>query len=95
MIKESDKRNARRHTEDLDLHSVNYLHFGAPKSWYCISPAHRDRFEALIKGMLPDMFRVCPEFLRHKVTDACRPLPRSMLLFVLCCPQTSATRLAF
>ena len=45
---------------------VNYLHFGAPKRWYCVPPAHRGRFERLARGLLPDVFRQCPEFLRHK-----------------------------
>ncbi|KAG1659341.1 hypothetical protein FOA52_008395 [Chlamydomonas sp. UWO 241] len=54
------------HCEDLDLYSVNFLHFGAPKYWYCIAPEHRARFETLVKGMLPDLFRACPEFMRHK-----------------------------
>ena len=57
----------RRHCEDLDLYSVNYLHYGAPKHWYCIPPEHRQRFENLLKGLLPDMFKACPEFMRHKV----------------------------
>ena len=55
-----------RHTEDLDLASVNYLHYGANKSWYCIPPAHRLRFEQLVKDLLPELFRQCPEFFRHK-----------------------------
>lgn len=54
------------HTEDLDLYSVNYLHFGAPKQWYAIPPDHRQRFETVVKGLLPDLFRACPEFFRHK-----------------------------
>ncbi|EFJ44031.1 Jumonji domain-containing protein [Volvox carteri f. nagariensis] len=54
------------HTEDVDLYSVNYLHFGAPKQWYCIPPCSRKRFEGLVKGMLPDMFKACQEFFRHK-----------------------------
>ena len=61
-----------RHTEDLDLYSVNFLHYGAPKQWYCIPPDSRQRFEGLIKGMLPDLFKACPEFFRHKVGGAGR-----------------------
>ncbi|KXZ44918.1 hypothetical protein GPECTOR_60g695 [Gonium pectorale] len=55
------------HTEDMDLYSVNYLHYGAPKQWYAIPPASRARFEGLMRGMLPDLFKSCPEFFRHKV----------------------------
>lgn len=56
------------HTEDVDLYSVNYLHFGEPKSWYTIPPEHRNRFERLIQGMAPHFHKNCPAFLRHKET---------------------------
>ncbi|KAG7667735.1 hypothetical protein Ndes2526B_g01867 [Nannochloris sp. 'desiccata'] len=54
------------HTEDLDLHSVNYIHTGAPKTWYVIPPQARERFELMARDLLPELSRSCPEFLRHK-----------------------------
>ena len=54
------------HTEDVDLYSVNYLHFGAPKVWYCVPPKHRRRFESKVQSAVPDLFMHCDQFLRHK-----------------------------
>lgn len=57
------------HTEDLDLYSINYLHFGEPKSWYVVPPPDKKKFEALARELAPELFdkeRGCTEFLRHK-----------------------------
>jgi jumonji domain-containing protein 2 len=54
------------HVEDVDLYSINYLHFGAPKVWYCVSPKDRVKFENMAKGLFPELYNICPAFLRHK-----------------------------
>ncbi|KAJ3557377.1 hypothetical protein NPX13_g9938 [Xylaria arbuscula] len=54
------------HLEDVDLYSINYLHFGAPKQWYSISQGDARRFEAAMKNIWPTDAKACSQFLRHK-----------------------------
>ena len=30
--------------------SINYVHFGAPKSWYCVPPEHGKKLEGVAAG---------------------------------------------
>ncbi|KAF2084745.1 JmjC-domain-containing protein, partial [Saccharata proteae CBS 121410] len=54
------------HLEDVDLYSINYIHFGAPKQWYSISQEDARKFEAAMARIWPNDAKNCSQFLRHK-----------------------------
>ena len=55
------------HVEDMDLYGINILHYGAPKTWYCVPPQFGYKLEQLAQKLYPDMADVCYNLLRHKV----------------------------
>lgn len=54
------------HKEDLDLYSINYLHTGAAKVWYCVPPSESEKFDAMARQLFPELAADCSQFLRHK-----------------------------
>ncbi|PPJ49795.1 hypothetical protein CBER1_03323 [Cercospora berteroae] len=54
------------HLEDVDLYSINYIHFGAPKQWYSISQEDARKFERAMRQAWPVDSKNCDQFLRHK-----------------------------
>ncbi|KAG9312599.1 JmjC domain, hydroxylase-domain-containing protein [Chiua virens] len=70
------------HVEDMDLFSINYIHFGAPKFWYAVPQGRANALEATMKSYFPKDTSQCPQFLRHKsflaspsllAQSSCRP----------------------
>jgi len=51
------------HTEDHFLYSVNYMHDGAPKTWYGIPSSSADKFESALKESMPERFRESRDLL--------------------------------
>src|SRR5271169_6962007 len=50
----------------MDLYSINYIHFGAPKQWYSINQTDADKFESVMRSHFPNDHKGCPQFMRHK-----------------------------
>jgi len=50
----------------MDLFSINYIHFGAPKLWYAVPQSDSERFESLVRSYFPKDANECDQFMRHK-----------------------------
>ncbi|KAM3137744.1 hypothetical protein pb186bvf_010164 [Paramecium bursaria] len=55
------------HCEDLFLNSVNYMHAGAPKTWYAVPPSHNKKFQELFKKMYSEQLKHNPKLLYDTV----------------------------
>jgi len=61
------------HVEDLYMYSINYMHQGAPKTWYCIPPDHKEDFDVVIREKYPDLFVRKPGIM-HNIVLTINPL---------------------
>ncbi|XP_046908239.2 lysine-specific demethylase 5B isoform X2 [Dermatophagoides farinae] len=60
------------HNEDHWTYSINYLHWGEPKSWYGVPGNKAEIFEYAMQQLAPDLFSSQPDLLHHLVTT-CNP----------------------
>ena len=52
--------------EDMDLYGINCVHYGAPKTWYCVPPKFGHLLEKVCTELYPQDAQVCSGFMRHK-----------------------------
>ena len=56
------------HTEDHWTPSINYLHWGEPKTWYGIPAEYAERAETVMRNSAKELFSGQPDLLHHIVT---------------------------
>ncbi len=56
------------HTEDHWTPSINYLHWGEPKTWYGIPAEYAEKAESVMRESAKELFNGQPDLLHHIVT---------------------------
>jgi histone demethylase JARID1 len=56
------------HTEDHWSYSINYMHWGEPKTWYGVPGSSAVKFEAAMRAAAPELFKAQPDLLHQLVT---------------------------
>ncbi|KAK2821365.1 hypothetical protein Q7C36_020708 [Tachysurus vachellii] len=56
------------HIEDHWSYSINYLHWGEPKTWYGVPGFAAEQLEAVMKKLAPELFESQPDLLHQLVT---------------------------
>uniref|UniRef100_A0A6I8RM14 [histone H3]-trimethyl-L-lysine(4) demethylase n=1 Tax=Xenopus tropicalis TaxID=8364 RepID=A0A6I8RM14_XENTR len=56
------------HIEDHWSYSINYLHWGEPKTWYGVPSSAAEQLEDVMKKLTPELFESQPDLLHQLVT---------------------------
>ncbi|TSL97329.1 Lysine-specific demethylase 5C [Bagarius yarrelli] len=56
------------HIEDHWSYSINYLHWGEPKTWYGVPAVAAEKLEEVMKKLTPELFEYQPDLLHQLVT---------------------------
>uniref|UniRef100_A0A9J7Y0Y5 [histone H3]-trimethyl-L-lysine(4) demethylase n=2 Tax=Cyprinus carpio TaxID=7962 RepID=A0A9J7Y0Y5_CYPCA len=56
------------HIEDHWSYSINYLHWGEPKTWYGVPSSAAEKLEEVMKKLTPELFEFQPDLLHQLVT---------------------------
>ncbi|XP_054718406.1 lysine-specific demethylase 5A-like [Uloborus diversus] len=56
------------HNEDHWSYSINYLHWGEPKTWYGVPGGAAECFEDAMRSVAPELFDTQPDLLHQLVT---------------------------
>ncbi|XP_030070137.1 lysine-specific demethylase 5A isoform X2 [Microcaecilia unicolor] len=56
------------HIEDHWSYSINYLHWGEPKTWYGVPSHAAEQLEEVMKELAPELFESQPDLLHQLVT---------------------------
>uniref|UniRef100_A0A8C2U9J9 Lysine-specific demethylase 5A n=1 Tax=Coturnix japonica TaxID=93934 RepID=A0A8C2U9J9_COTJA len=56
------------HIEDHWSYSINYLHWGEPKTWYGVPSHAAEQLEDVMKELAPELFESQPDLLHQLVT---------------------------
>ena len=56
------------HVEDHWTPSINFLHWGEPKTWYGIPSSQAEKAENVMRQSAPELFQAQPDLLHHIVT---------------------------
>ncbi|CAH8488124.1 unnamed protein product [Heterobilharzia americana] len=57
------------HIEDHWSYSINFNHWGEPKTWYGVSRLHADDFERAMRKHASELFDQAPDLLHHITTN--------------------------
>ena len=60
------------HIEDHWSYSINYLHWGEPKTWYGVSSEQAELLEETMKQRAPDLFENQPDLLHQVLQNSCK-----------------------